>query len=215
MLRGADALPRRHRAAGHGARGVRAKPSRARRDHRDGRADPMPPRPVRRADGGGSRRSCAAVCGAARSTACAARRARRTRSWPRRRFATPVSPSRLVIAESRAHGRGRRRARRGRVRAASKRWSTRSARRPGADAGGRAGRGDVDAAFAAAAHVVRGSYALPRLVAVPMETARLLIAARRRARRPADGLVLGTGPAPSAGPARARSSAGRAGPRSA
>jgi carbon-monoxide dehydrogenase large subunit len=30
--------------------------------------------------------------------------------------------------------------------------------------------GDVDAAFAAAAHVVRGSYELPRLIAAPMET---------------------------------------------
>jgi len=32
------------------------------------------------------------------------------------------------------------------------------------------GAGDVDAAFAAAAHVVSGSYALPRLIAAPMET---------------------------------------------
>jgi aerobic carbon-monoxide dehydrogenase large subunit len=30
--------------------------------------------------------------------------------------------------------------------------------------------GDVDAAFAAAAHVIRGRYALPRLIAAPMET---------------------------------------------
>ena len=33
----------------------------------------------------------------------------------------------------------------------------------------RRGAGDVEAAFAAAAHVVTGSYALPRLVAAPME----------------------------------------------
>ena len=30
--------------------------------------------------------------------------------------------------------------------------------------------GDVEAAFAGAAHVVRGSYALPRLIAAPIET---------------------------------------------
>ena len=36
--------------------------------------------------------------------------------------------------------------------------------------------GDVDGAFAAAAHVVRGRYALPRLVATPMETRGVLAA---------------------------------------
>ena len=122
------------------------------------------------------------------------------RSWPATRSATPASRSRSSSPS---------RARSPRTPPSSSRSTTsrssrgRPARRPGAAArmvevGRRRGRRLRSAPRTS----VRGRYALPRLVAAPMET-RGAIAAHD-AGRPADRVVLGAGPAPPAGAAVAR-----------